>query len=143
MYVRTQSRRGLGRRLGQSEYDFNPDTGTFPVIPAPSSGQSSWDLAVNAVLPNEATSLALGTQQIASPYQNALNANAAAIAAGLPAPYTPEVLAAIQAAITTGTTAFQQENADIWNYSKVSTWPWYYWAAIAVGSIWAYGQLKK
>lgn len=99
---------------------------------SPTSGASTWDSVINAVRPNQQTSDALGTAQIASPYQNALNANAAAIAAGLPPPYTPAVLAAMQGAIAQQTSQFKTENAALFAVSPLdpTTWPWYYWLGV-------------
>jgi hypothetical protein len=98
--------------------------------PLPRPAACSW---YDYIWPTQACSLALGQQQIQSVPANAAAANAAAVAAGMPAPYT---VPAIQAAADVGSEAFAAENTMIFNpppSTDPSTWPWYYWALIAGG----------
>ena len=129
MYVRSQ------RRLGQYDSAYQGYTNLDTSITQPDSGSGFWSW----LFPSESSSLAAGTAQIQSVPANAAAANAAAVAAGIPAPYD---VAAIQAAADQQSAAFAGENAQIWEYSTVATWPWYYWVAIAAGAIWVYGELK-
>jgi len=67
---------------------------------------------------------------------NAAAANAAAVAAGLPAPYD---VTAIQAAADQQTANFVANNQTIWSapvafsLASPSTWPWYMWVGIIGG----------
>lgn len=88
-------------------------------------GSVIWDY----LFPSQSSSLIQGQAQIQSVPQNAANANAAAIAAGLPAPYDVPM---IQAAANIQSGQFALDNAQIWAPDPFdpSTWPWYYWAGI-------------
>jgi hypothetical protein len=125
MYVRTQ------RGLGQQFSDIDPSLTTQPL--------SLWDDWFADWWPTQSSSLASGTAQIQSVPANAAAANAAAVAAGQPAPYN---VAAIQAVADQQSGQFAAENAQIWNTANNASWPWYYWVAIAAGAIWVYGELK-
>jgi hypothetical protein len=123
MYVRSQ------RRLGQYDSAYQGYTNLDTSITQPDSGSGFWSW----LFPSESSSLAEGTAQIQSVPANAAAANAAAVAAGIPAPYN---VAAIQAAADQQSGAFAQENAQLW--AANTGWPWYYWAALAAGGVWLF-----
>ena len=127
------ARRG---RLGQLTFPTTPSLNNQS-LPRPAA--CSW---TDYIWPSQACSLALGQQQIQSVPANAVAANAAAVAAGLPAPYD---VPAIQAAADGGSVVFVGENALLFNPPPSidpNTWPWYYWALIA-GGIFAVVKLSR
>jgi len=131
MYVR--------RRLGQLTFPssspsfFSDPIASYEALVAQEAANTSqW------LWPSASGSLASGTAQIQSVPDNAAKANAAAVAAGLPAPYN---IAAIQTAADQQTAAFQPENTALFAVSPLdpTTWPWYYWVGIGF-ALW---YLKK
>lgn len=116
------------RRGGETLHGLG-DAGTelysaiaFPGSP---SGCSTWNL----FSPSAACSLPTDISQVQSVPQNAINANAAAVAAGLPPPYDIDQ---IQAAADAGSAALAKEVPELFkpSISDPSTWPWYAWAGI-------------
>src|ERR1700691_2100740 len=130
------------RALGQSVFDEDPISG---YAAGPQGPSVSWSDISQYLWPTAGGSLAQGTAQIQSVPANAAAANAAAIAAGLPAPYNT---AAIQAAANQAVQQFAQENQQLWSTdpdpNDPTTWPWYYWLAIGgVGLLIVADVMKK
>ena len=154
MYVQMPTRRrlrGLGSGASSSwDYGYSNqdpsvgpvDTGNPLAIASAATPNTSW---WDYFFPSQSGSLAAGTAQIQSVPANAAAANAAAIAAGLPPPYN---VPQIQAAANQQSAAFAAEIPALWaapppNLKDPSTWPWYYWAALAYGGFLLVQAVKR
>lgn len=140
MFSQTTLGRARGRRrLADSILDQDPLSNDA----LPPQGPS-FDSIVNFFWPTATGSLSAGVAQIQSVPDNAANANAAAVAAGLPPPYD---VASIQSVADQQIAAFGQDNQTIFNPPPTpndpTTWPWYYWAGIIGGGFLLFADLKK
>lgn len=89
----------------------------------------------NYLFPSAASSTAAGQAEIGSVVTNAIAANNAAIAAGIPAPYD---IPTIQAAALAQGGAYALEVQKLYapSIADPTTWPWYVWLGIGVGGLW-------